>query len=224
MRRKVLVLGTALVSLVAAPWAMSQISSGQFTAQPAAAPVAFTHPATVEQDLADLDYTMNHTNSFSGTFTQFGPDGTRDTGRIYLKRPGKLRIEYDAPNPLLLVSDGVTLVQQDRELQTTDRIPLSSTPISFFLKENVQLARDTEVVGLTKSAQDISVTARDGSGEMEGQITMIFDAQTLAFKSWVITDSFGGQTRVQMADLRYNDQLDPRLFVLRDDNRRDRRR
>ncbi len=224
MRVSKLILGTALVSLMAAPIALSQIGVGQPTAQPVNALPAFTHPQTVEADLAELDYTLNHTLSFSGRFTQFAADGTRDSGTIHLKRPGKLRIEYDAPNPLLIVADGVTLSQQDRALETSDRVPLSATPLNFFLKENVQLARDTEVVSLIKTAQDIRVRSRDGSGEMEGDITMVFDAQTLAFKSWIISDSFGGETHVLLSDLQYNPNLDPRLFILRDEDRRDRRR
>ena len=224
MRLSNWIIGTALTGLVFAPVAISQISNGQLQARPASVATAFTHPNTVRADLAELDYTLNHTLSFSGRFTQIAADGAVDSGTIHLKRPGKLRIEYEAPNPLLIVSDGVTLVQQDRALETADRVPLASTPLNFFLKENVNLAEDTEVVSLIKTPQEIRVTSRDGSGEMEGDITMVFDAQTLAFKAWVISDSFGGQTRVLLSDLQYNPDLDPRLFVLRDDDRRDRRR
>ncbi|MBC6403732.1 MAG: outer membrane lipoprotein carrier protein LolA [Hyphomonadaceae bacterium] len=185
---------------------------------------AFTDPQSVPQDLAQLDYTLNHTHSFSGRFTQYNPDGSTDQGQIFLRRPGKLRIDYADPSPLLIVSDGVTLVQQDRALETSDRVPLASTPLHFFLRKKVNLAEDTEIIGLQKSPTEIRVTARDGNGEMEGSITMVFDAQTLAFRSWIITDAFGEQTRVMMSDLQYNADLDPRLFILRDDDRRDRRR
>ena len=68
------------------------------------------------------------------------------------------------------------------------------------------------------------MTARDGSGEMDGAITMIYDANTLALKEWIIADSFGGETKVLLSDLRYNERINPRLFVLRDESRRDRRR
>lgn len=183
----------------------------------------FTDPLSVEADLARIDAALNSTGSFFGRFTQIGSDGQQDSGAIYIKRPGKMRFEYDEPNPLLIVSDGVTLVQQDRALETADRVPLSATPLNFFLKENVNLARDTEVTSLIKNASDIQVTARDGSGEVEGDITMVFDASTLALKSWFIADSFGGVTRVYLSDLQYNQKVDPRLFILRDDNRRDRR-
>jgi len=57
-----------------------------------------------------------------------------------LQRPGKVRFEYDAPSPLLIVSDGVTLVQNDRQLETFDRVPLSATPLNYFLKEKGRLS------------------------------------------------------------------------------------
>ena len=180
---------------------------------------AFTSPQTVPNDLARVDTALNNTLSFSGRFDQYAADGSVESGQIYLQRPGKMRFEYDAPSPLLIVSDGVTMTQQDRALETFDRVPLASTPLNFFLKENVNLARDTEVVALQKLSNEWRVSARDGSGEMDGVITMIFDAQTLALKEWVITDGFGGNTRVILSNLRYNDRLDPRLFVLREERR-----
>ena len=139
---------------------------------------------------------MNSTASFSGRFAQYAADGSFAQGQVYIKRPGKLRFEYDAPNPLLIVSDGVTLTQQDKALETIDRVPLSATPLNYFLKENINLANDTEVISLQKTYNEWRVTARDGSGELDGAITMVFDSQNLALKEWIIADSFGGETRI----------------------------
>jgi len=220
---KSICLGAAAVFAVGAGIAASGQVGQAYTPQQSALP-AFTHVQTVEADLATLDAALNGISNFEGRFTQYDPEGRVDTGKIFLSRPGRMRFEYDAPNPLLVVSDGVTLVQHDKDLETTDRVPLGSTPLNYFLKENVQLARDTEVVGLVKTPQEIRVTSRDGSGEMDGAISMIFDPQTLAFQSWIIADSFGGETRVVLSDLKYNDNINPRLFIHRDEDRRDRRR
>jgi len=184
----------------------------------------FTDPANVRNDLARIDASMNATHSFQGNFVQVAPNGEVSRGEIWLQRPGKVRFEYAAPNPLLIVSDGVTLVQNDRQLQTFDRVPLSATPLNYFLKENINLANDTEVIGLQKNPGQWIVTARDGSGQQEGAITLVFNSETLALQTWIISDDFGGQTRVQLSNLQYNGGIDPRLFILREDsNRRDRR-
>ncbi len=184
----------------------------------------FTDPANVRRDLARIDASMNATHSFQGDFSQIAPDGAVSKGKIWLQRPGKVRFEYDAPNPLLIVSDGVTLVQNDRQLETFDRVPLSATPLNYFLKENINLAEDTEVTAFQKVPGLWIVTARDGSGQQDGSMTLVFDANTLALQTWVITDDFGGATRVQLSNLQYNGSIDPRKFILREDSsRRDRR-
>ena len=186
---------------------------------------AFTQPQTVPQDLAAVDAGLNNTASFSGRFAQYGADGSYATGTVHLQRPGKVRFEYDDPNPLLIVSDGVTLVQHDKALETFDRVPLSATPLNYFLKENVNLANDTEVVSFQKLPGQWWVTARDGSGQLDGAITMAFNPATMALSEWVIMDEFGGQTTVRLSELRYNERIDPRKFILREDSdRRDRRR
>ena len=185
----------------------------------------FTDIPNVRADLARIDAALNSTDTFSGRFTQIGADGSYAEGKVYVNRPGKLRFEFDQPNPLLIVSDGVTLVQQDRALETFDRVPLSATPLNYFLKENVNLAEDTEIIGLIKNAAEWRVTARDGSGEVDGALTLVLDANSLAIKEWIIADSFGGHTRVSLSNIKYNERLNPRLFILREDsNRRDRRR
>jgi len=185
---------------------------------------AFTHIQTVSADLARIDAALNNTASFAGRFAQYGSDGSFSQGQIYLKRPGKIRFEYDAPAPLLLVSDGVTLTQVDKELETKDRVPLKSTPLAFFLAENVKLENDVEVVALQKTVGGIRVSARDGSGEVDGIITMVFDNASLALKEWIVADGFGSETRVILSDLKYNERLNPRLFVPPNDKRRERRR
>lgn len=205
-----------------APFAIAQVQTG--TAPQTQYVDPFTDRTTVVSDLARIDNALNSTSSFFGRFQQTGTDGTVDKGAIYIKRPGKMRFEYDQPNPLLIISDGVTLLQQDRALETADRVPLSATPLNFFLKEDVNLARDTEVIGLIKTPTEMRVTARDGSCEIEGDITLVFDARSLALKGWFIADSFGGVTQISLSELQYNKPINPRLFIIRGDDRRDRRR
>jgi len=215
----------AFSALLIAPVSLAQNQGQSARPQSLQPQAAFTDIPNVRADLARIDAALNSTDTFSGRFTQYGADGSFAQGQVYVNRPGKLRFEYDQPNPLLIVSDGITLVQQDRALETFDRVPLSATPLNYFLKENVNLAEDTEVIGLQKNAQDWRVTARDGSGEVDGALTLVMDANSLALKEWAINDSFGGQTRVILTDLKYNERLNPRLFVLREDSdRRDRRR
>lgn len=203
--------------------ALAQVQAAAPASQAQRLP-AFTHISQVENDLSKISAKLNSTASFSGRFAQYASDGSFSQGNIYLKRPGKIRFEYDAPAPMLMVSDGVTLTQLDRQLGTKDRIPLKATPLEFFLAENVDLANDVEIIALQKTPSSISVTAKDGSGEVDGAITMVFHPQTLALSEWIVHDGFGQETKIILSELKYNLRLNPRLFILRDDTRRDRRR
>ena len=223
MKHLLLKTSAAILLTATAFGAVAQVSP-QTPAATAQRLPAFTHPTTVSQDLARIDAAMNGTVSFSGRFAQYASDGSFSQGSIYLKRPGKVRFEYDAPAQLLMVSDGVTLTQVDKALDTKDRVPLKATPLAFFLGENVKLKDDVEVISLQKTMDSISVTAKDGSGEMDGAITMIFDPSTLALREWVVHDGFGQQTRILLSNLKYNERLNPRLFVLHDERRGGRRR
>ncbi|MCF6219651.1 MAG: outer membrane lipoprotein carrier protein LolA [Robiginitomaculum sp.] len=223
MKRVLLKTSMAILLGATALGAVAQVPQSAAPATEQRLP-AFTHPATVPQDLARIYAAMNSTVSFSGRFAQYGSDGSFSQGRVYLKRPGKIRFEYDAPAQLLMVSDGVTLTQVDKALDTKDRVPLKATPLAFFLAEKVKLEDDVEVISLQKTMDAVSLTAKDGSGQMDGAITMIFDPNTLALREWVVHDGFGQQTKILLSELKYNERLNPRLFVLRDDKRRNRRR
>ena len=220
MKRLLLKTSAVILLTVTAIGAVAQVPQQVPLQAPTAQRLpAFTHPNTVPQDLARIDAAMNSTVSFSGRFAQYASDGSFSQGSIFLKRPGKVRFEYDAPAQLLMVSDGVTLTQVDKALDTKDRVPLKATPLAFFLGENVKLEDDVEIVALQKTTNAISVTAKDGSGEMDGAITMFFDPSTLALKEWIVHDGFGQQTKILLSNLKYNERLNPRLFVLRDEKR-----
>ena len=216
--KKVILIAGLLASASFGSFSVAQNGQSLNAIPQSAAP--FTSPTTVLQDLARIDASLNATTTFQGDFIQVAPDGGTASGKVWLQRPGKVRFEYNEPNPLLIVSDGVTFVQHDRQLDTYDRVPLKATPLNYFLKENVNLAEDTEVVALQKFDGAWRVSARDGSGEQEGTITMVFDGQNLALKEWIISDNFGGHTRVILSNLQYNGRIDPRLFIQREDSNR----
>jgi outer membrane lipoprotein-sorting protein len=141
---------------------------------------------------------VNAITRLQGRFTQTNPDGTTVGGRFWLQRPGKVRFEYDAPSPLLLISDGTNVVLQDRRLRTTDRYPLRQTPLYFLLKANVDLARDVIVTGVERRGGNDFLAMRDRRREADGELIVSFDQTTNALEEWTIRDRQGRSTRVRL--------------------------
>jgi len=149
-----------------------------------------------------------------GQFVQTNPDGSVMTGSFALRRPGRVRFDYDDPVPVLIVSDGATVAMYDHELETVDRIPISATPLQLILSRKLEISEDIEIIDIRRADTQIGIEVRDASGEMEGQLTLIFNADDFALQGWLAMDSMGETTWVSLEQVRTNMRTDPGLFRL----------
>ena len=79
-------------------------------------------------------------------FTQINADGSLSTGSLFIKRPGRVRFEYDPPNDALVLAAGGQLAIFDPNgNDVPESYPLSRTPLSLILAENINLSRDRMV-------------------------------------------------------------------------------
>ncbi|MBO0753159.1 MAG: outer-membrane lipoprotein carrier protein LolA, partial [Bradyrhizobiaceae bacterium] len=99
--------------------------------------------------------------SLVGDFVQIGPDGTQVIGKFYIQKPGKVRFEYAPPSPIDVVADGANVVVRDRDLSTQDKYPLSQTPLRYLLAEQIDLARDTNLIAVSQDNTFITMTIEE---------------------------------------------------------------
>jgi outer membrane lipoprotein-sorting protein len=170
--------------------------------------------------IAAVGRAVNAITRLQGRFAQTNPDGTTVGGQFWLQRPGKVRFQYDAPSPLLLISDGTNVILRDTRLRTTDRYPLRQTPLYFLLKANVDLARDVIVSGVERRAGNLYLAMRDRRREADGELTVSFDQTTNALEEWTIRDRQGRSTRVRLMDAVQGPAINATQFVDPSPNRR----
>jgi outer membrane lipoprotein-sorting protein len=72
----------------------------------AAPPRAATLSAQDQAELVRVQTYLDEIKTLQSRFQQFSPEGGTTAGTIYLQRPGKMRIIYDDPTPILIVADG----------------------------------------------------------------------------------------------------------------------
>ena len=175
--------------------------------------------ALSSKDLADLARVSAYLNSISSLqagFVQVGPNGELDQGVVFAKKPGRLRFEYAPPSPYLIVSDGQTIAVANSQLRTVDRYPLLENPLSVILKDGIDLAKDANVVAIDHQSGTLRVTARQDSGPLKGQVTLIFADPAIELRQWIITDAQGLQTMIALKDMKTQVQIDPSKFMLQD--------
>ena len=144
------------------------IASG-LTALPhadASAAAAATAPAAVhsKQDAADVARVQKYLNSLrtmTARFLQYGPDGSTAEGTLYLSRPGRLRVEYDPPTPVLIVSDGRLVHYYDSELRQVSTVRLSETPAAVLVRDKYDFSKDIRIIALQRGPGVLRVTLQD---------------------------------------------------------------
>ena len=176
-------------------------------------------PAVAQVNAGDLVRISNYLNgigSMEGTFVQVGPDGDLSEGLFYMRRPGRIRFEYQPPNPTLIVADGFWVGVYDTIDNTLDRFPLNETPLDLLLRERVNLREEGAVRSIERSQGQLRVTAIDPDASDQGSITMVFTDNPLELTQWIVVDAEGLATTVALSEIRRNVKLDPNLFFIED--------
>jgi outer membrane lipoprotein-sorting protein len=214
MRRTLTALASVLALTLAAPAPGAEDAQSRETA--AEAGTANGLSAEDRATIARVEDYLTGIETLRGRFVQSASGGGQATGEVWLKRPGKLRFEYDKPTDILIVSNGSMLLYFDRELMQTSYIPLSETPLGFLVKEQVDLedVEDYHVAGLERGQGEIGVwVAQQGvEAGQPGSLRLVLDTEPMALKRWRVVDQQGTVTRVTLRDVRTGVELDDDLF------------
>ena len=122
-----------------------------FLASLAAASLAVAAgPAFARQlSLGEVSSYLNQLQSASSGFTQINGDGSIQTGTMYIKRPGRIRFEYQGDRSMMIAGGGQVAVFDARSNAGPERYPLNQTPLNIILERNVDLGRAGMVTGHT---------------------------------------------------------------------------
>ena len=145
-------------------------------------------------------------------FIQVGPSGNVSNGKVYFDLPGKLRIDYQNPNNLLITCKGFWIVIQNRDLKTTNNIPLKNSPFAILLENQINLSNKTLDTEFKNKSGIVSLTIKGSNNNQAGELILEFSEKPLNLKKWIIKDIFGEVTTVLIQNAKYNKQLSHLLF------------
>lgn len=233
--RAMVTTGTALPSVIREPHPPSKVNPAEIpraNPQPelirinAPEPEAQPDPAPAPQQDADIAFdreevidkaanALTSTRTAEGRFTQQDNTGSA-SGKFYISRPGKVRFDYTSPEIMHIVSDGVSLSIEEPERDAFDAVPLASTQLNLFLRDNLDFDRDGNVVDVAASDVSYFLTLEDETGEADGQMVLEFRRSDFELMGWRAIDGAGGQTFVSLAEVKTGTRLRPSLFVVTD--------
>jgi len=157
--------------------------------------------------LAQVVEALRGISTLKADFTQTDRSGKTVSGVLTLKRPGKIRFQYQKGVPLLIVGDGKALTLIDYEVKQVQRWPIGNSPLGAILDPK----RDVASFGTlrpTGNPSVISVEVRDRKHPEYGVITLIFTRKAsapggLELTTWVSLDSQNMRTTVRLSNQQY---------------------
>jgi outer membrane lipoprotein-sorting protein len=181
--------------------------------------MAAVNPRLTEQDRADIARIENYLNdirTLSARFMQVSDSGGTAEGKLYLSRPGKLRLEYDPPVPILMVANSGFLIHYDKQLKSVTHLPIDSTPAGLLVREHIALSGDVTVSAVERGPGSLRLTLVQSKDPNAGKITLAFSERPFALSNWQVVDPQGNVTRVALIEPRVGVPLDPGLFRFTD--------
>ena len=160
--------------------------------------------------------TLNAITTMKARFVQVNADGSSHEGDLYISRPGKMRLVYDPPAPMLMVADGKFLIYVDKEMGDVSHVDLDDTPAGLLLKPNLSFSDPgVKLLGVHLGAGTVEITAAQAKDPAGGRLTFVFSDNPFEMRQWRVVDAqnkevqvtltnptFGGGARCQTVSLR----------------------
>lgn len=158
-------------------------------------------------DLARIEAYLNGLTTMDSRFLQFSEQGMAE-GRILIDRPGRLRIEYAPPVPVLMVASDLLLMYHDTELKQTTFLPVGATPAGFLIDEDFALDGDLTVTAFDRAPRAIRVTVVQTDDPDAGEVTLMFEDRPLRLAKWQVVDAQGTLVEVALVEPRFGVEIE----------------
>jgi outer membrane lipoprotein-sorting protein len=171
-------------------------------------------------ELAQVQSHLRSVGTMTARFAQTDSRGKTLTGSLTLKRPGRIRFQYQKGVPLLVVGDGKALTMIDYQVRQVSRWPIGNSPLSILLDPNRDVSRFAKVLPSPGGGR-VLIEGRDPKHPEFGTITIGFTRAPsapggLMLAGWTVLDAQGNRSTVVLSDQAFNVAVSDRTFTWRD--------
>jgi len=159
-----------------------------------------------------IEQYFNGIRSLKARFVQSNPNGSVVQGTLYVRRPGRMRFEYDAPSQLKIVADGRQVTMWDNATRDFGQWPIGWTAASFLVKDPLVLSGDLQVEKLERVNGMLEATMSQARKPQEGKVIVRLGENPLLLRGWTIIDNRGNRVTVSLSDMQSGLQLADSLF------------
>lgn len=153
---------------------------------------------------------------FTQEVSSKGMPAMKSEGKVWLKKPGKMRWEYKKPAKDLIVSDGRTIWLYQPDLNQVIERPAflsASSMATDFLSGigNIEKEFDVKLAALESANHVLILTPKQEQTSLKKLILEVGKENSIVEKT-TITDHFGNQTAVTFTNIKLNASMKDSLF------------
>ena len=173
-----------------------------------------SHPSLADRiSLNKISDYINGLTTLQADFEQINSDGSIDRGKLYIRRPGRMRLEYTAPNNALVIAGaGSVAIFDNKSKNGPTLFPLKKTPLNLLLKKNVDLSKNEMITEHTANNENTFIVAKDPKRKSQGSIKMVFSNSPVSLQGWTITNQSNQKTKIILDKLDKKTKIPLYLF------------
>ena len=165
------------------------------------------------ENLQKIETYLNNLKSLEATFVQMASNGATAEGRLFIKKPNKIRMEYAEPTNVLIVGDGDFIVYHDLDLDQVTHIDYKDIPASLILSNQIKIdGKKIKVVDFYQDSGSTSITLDYVDKGDIGPITLVFSNNPLELKQWRIVDPQSVEVTVSLYDAKKDSDISDDVF------------
>lgn len=169
--------------------------------------------AQTAADIQQIESYLNNIKTLKASFVQTTSNGNTSEGKLYIEKPNKIRMEYDAPVNVLIVGDGDYIVYNDKDLDQITHIDYDDIPASLILSNTIKIdGKKLKITDFYKDSGTTEAVLEYADNKDIGPITLIFGNRPFELKQWKITDPQSVQITVSLYNAEKDETLPDNLF------------
>lgn len=169
--------------------------------------------AQTAADIQQIESYLNNIKTLKASFVQTASNGNTSEGKLYIEKPNKIRMEYDAPVNVLIVGDGDYIVYNDKDLDQITHIDYDDIPASLILSNTIKIdGKKLKITDFYKDSGTTEAVLEYADNKDIGPITLIFGNRPFELKQWKITDPQSVQITVSLYNTEKDEILPDNLF------------
>lgn len=105
------------------------------------------------QSFVQINEFLNSFQNLQADFSQVDSEGEMASGKIFIQKPGKIKISYETPEKSDIIIKNSTLIHQDHELETTSYLNVKNHILSEMFKDHIKIENLNPKIAYVKGSE-----------------------------------------------------------------------